>query len=140
MTNLMPFDTVCPFSGKPLDTTTVIMLHRKVIRQTTTAQETTPQAPTTAPRGRTGSRGDHRVWYAERPRGRRASRGRGAARCLAPHSRHRTAAPRPGECPAAAGRCRRGCPAGPPGTRRAVVPDQAALEQAHAMLVALRGA
>jgi len=24
-------ETMCPFSGKPLDTTTVIMLHRKII-------------------------------------------------------------------------------------------------------------
>src|SRR5216684_4499192 len=120
MTNLMPFDTVCPFSGKPLDTTTVIMLHRKVIRQTTTAQETTPQAPSTAPRGRTGSRGDHRVWYAERPRGHRASRGLHVARCLAPHSPRPAAAPAPAECRAAAGTPRHDCPAGRPGTPRAV--------------------
>ena len=26
-------ETMCPFSGKPLDTTTVIMLHRKVMWQ-----------------------------------------------------------------------------------------------------------
>src|SRR5262249_54247579 len=75
------------------------------------------------------------VWYAERPRGRHASHGRHAARCPALHSPRRTAAPGPGECPAAAGTPRRGSPAGRPETRRAAGQGPAVLGLAQAARV-----
>ncbi len=94
-----------------------------------------PPMPSARPPARGGFPGARPAWYAERPRGHRASRGPDAARCPAPQSPHRSAAPGPGECLVAAGTLPHDCRAGRPGTPRAAGPGQAAPGRAHAVLV-----
>src|SRR5262249_15638115 len=94
--------------------------------------------PPHAPHGRIGSSGGHPVWYAERLRGRRASHGRGVARRPALHSLRPTAAPAPGECPAGAGRRRRGSVAGELETQSDAEPSHATREWALAVLAETR--
>ena len=91
--------------------------------------------PSARPPARGSLPGARPAWYAERPRGHRASRGPDAARCPAPHSPHRIAAPGPGECLVAAGTLPHDCRAGRPGTPRAAGPGQAAPGRAHGVLV-----
>src|SRR4029453_6690784 len=92
------------------------------------------------PHGHKGSPGAHPVWYGETPRAHRASRGRHAARCQAPHSPRLTAARGRGECPAVAGTQRHSSPAGRPGRLRVAGRGPVALEWTHMVLRALKNA
>ena len=78
------------------------------------------------PHGRRGAPAAHPAWYAERPRGRHVNPGQHAARCPAPHSPHRAAAPGPGEYRAGCRDARCGCLAERPGRQGAARPGNRA--------------